>query len=389
MIATCTNQNQSYCKMIRSHFEDVYNFLGEYITLKEIIDQMTNLEMIYTHCGNHHADDATATAFIVSLKFLIDSIYGRYFNYEGFCKRVSGITLDMRKKEKNGEAIIYDIGYGKFDHHDHATQKKRPPKTINGVNDISVPYSSFGLLWQCYGKAYINLEYLVRYNEFPDPILVDKYFEEFDSINIIPIDARDNGIYNLVESNYSETIANFNAFRSTDRNISIFKVIDPNYKRISKDKVFNFACDFADRTLYGWTENILCSIYDDTWVSKILENQDKNDTILVVDRVVRPNDAIFVSNPNIRYIVYPNNRKLGCYYIRCARRSDRYDQYLFDPDQKELYGPGVTYIQGNGRLVNALSRDAAIQACRINDAMIDHSLHINPNAQFEKGSAVM
>ena len=55
----------------------------------------------------------------------------------------------------------------------------------------------------------------------------------------------------------------------------------------------------------------------------------------------------------------------------------------------DLYGPGVTYIQGNGRLVNALSRDAAIQACRINDAMIDHSLHINPNAQFEKGSAVM
>ena len=141
--------------------------------------------------------------------------------------------------------------------------------------------------------------------------------------------------------------------------------------------------------MYGWTENILRSIYDDTWVSKILENHDKNDTILVVDRIVRPNDAIFVSNPNIRYIVYPNNRKLGCYYVRCARRSDRYDQYLFDPDRKELYGPGVTYIQGNGRLVNALSRDAAIQACRINDEMIDHSLHITPNAQFEKGSAVM
>ena len=54
-----------------------------------------------THCGTMHADEIFATAFL-------DLYLGERLVYR---------TTKIEEKTYNEEALVYDIGRGKFDHH--------------------------------------------------------------------------------------------------------------------------------------------------------------------------------------------------------------------------------------------------------------------------------
>ena len=82
-----------------------------------------------THCGTMHADEVFATAF---LSFLFDVRLAR----------VKEITDDDRKRD----VIIYDIGYGKFDHHQEDGR----------VRENGIKYAAFGLLFDYYGKEFLE-----------------------------------------------------------------------------------------------------------------------------------------------------------------------------------------------------------------------------------------
>ena len=86
--------------------------------------KMYNGMTAFTHGGIFHADDVFASALLV------------LFNPEIEIQR--GF-----KVPENFEGIVYDIGGGEFDHHFEGA-----PVRPNGV-----PYSSFGLLWERFGRS--------------------------------------------------------------------------------------------------------------------------------------------------------------------------------------------------------------------------------------------
>ena len=108
----------------------------------EIIKESDKADLI-THSGNFHADEVFAT---VVLSKLIDK------ENITLC-RISAIT-------QNEKGIVYDIGYGEYDHHQPGGNGER----LNGVK-----YAAFGLIWKAFGKEYLksinatNIDEYTRY----------------------------------------------------------------------------------------------------------------------------------------------------------------------------------------------------------------------------------
>ncbi len=83
-----------------------------------------------THSGKFHVDDVISTIFLS--KIMEKIILMRVPSSEN-------INLDNK--------IVYDIGYGEFDHH----QKDARARRKNGIY-----YSSIGLLWKKFGQKYLE-----------------------------------------------------------------------------------------------------------------------------------------------------------------------------------------------------------------------------------------
>ena len=121
-----------------------------------------------THSGRFHVDDVISTIF---LSKIINKIV------------LSRVPTIENKNVK--DKIVYDIGFGEFDHH----QKNR-----NGQRDNGIYYSSIGLLWKKFGKEYLKK---IRVKN------IDKTFEYIDRELIQNIDATDNMQFDHVENKIS------------------------------------------------------------------------------------------------------------------------------------------------------------------------------------------
>ena len=83
-----------------------------------------------THSGTMHADEVFATAFLHLYK-----------------KDIKVFRTNSIKNDNNQQdCIIYDIGRGKYDHHQIDAEKR----------ENQIPYSSIGLLWREFGKDYLE-----------------------------------------------------------------------------------------------------------------------------------------------------------------------------------------------------------------------------------------
>ena len=138
-----------------------------------------------THNGTMHADEVFATAF---LDFLFKDI-----------KLIRVASIDSKLYS---DKIIYDIGLGKYDHHQVDAK----------VRDNGIKYSSFGLLWQEFGKEYLKQEKVED---------IDEVFDAMDKELIEGIDAIDNGIFPEINAKYkvktlSDVIKLFNPSIFTD-----------------------------------------------------------------------------------------------------------------------------------------------------------------------------
>lgn len=113
-----------------------------------------------THSGTMHTDEVFATAFLDLYK-----------------KDVTIIRLpQIENKEIQDDVLIFDIGRGKYDHHqeDAATRE-------NGIK-----YSSFGLLFRDFGKEYLKQQNIEN---------IDEVFTTVDKELVEGIDAVDNGVF--------------------------------------------------------------------------------------------------------------------------------------------------------------------------------------------------
>lgn len=83
-----------------------------------------------THAGIFHSDDIVSTAFLLLLNPELEII------------RVT----DIKDTDVGEDDIVYDIGLGRFDHHQPGRRMAAP----------DIPYSAFGLLWDAYGRELLE-----------------------------------------------------------------------------------------------------------------------------------------------------------------------------------------------------------------------------------------
>lgn len=244
-------------KMNRLILKNLYNENVE-IT---IVDNEKDADFI-THNGTFHADEVMATCILIN-KFNDIKLY-----------RTSSVT--------NKDAFVYDVGFGKYDHHALDFTKTRK----NGVK-----YASCGLVWEKFGKD------IIQRLKIED---VDSFFNNVDKNLVMDIDRDDNGQSLGVElpvkiQGIPSLIASFN----------------PAWNELSTENVnFLEAVSFAN-TIFN---NVIKKMVSKEEARKIVEEkiEESKDGILVLDSYMPWKDIVLSSiNPKsneILYAIFPSKR---------------------------------------------------------------------------------
>lgn len=270
-----------------------------------------------THSGVFHADEVLATV-----------ILGKIHGNLDICRtnRVESPRLD---------AVVYDIGGGRFDHHMPGG---------NGKRENGVPYSSAGLLWKEYG--------MLLTSGTCDP---DYVWEIIDREIVQGVDAIDNGA--MPRPDYPAQAMSLNGI------VRLFN--NP-----STDESFAEAVSFVE------------TIFDKLWKSAITKAEAKatvkeairkaKDGILVLQEYVPWQDPLFSSEEGdgINYVVYPSAR--GGWNWQCVPDAPgSFDQRKNVPEswkglsggslQKELGVTDATFCHPKGFIGGAASFEGAYQ----------------------------
>lgn len=267
-----------------------------------------------THGGRFHADDVFSAALLKLLNpdIKIHRVFETPDDYDG---------------------IVFDIGYGKFDHHQENAE----------IRENGMPYASFGLLWREFGEG-------IMANLCPAEQAA-KEAAHFDESFIEQLDEDDNtGCGNQLAG----VIGSFNP--SWD---------DEN----PQDKCFYEAVNFAGLILRKRLNGI-ASIYR---AKKLVEEALRNeqDNIVILPRfapwrmVLVPSDAEFV--------VYPSQR--GGYSAQVIptdfdtkeAKCDFPAEWAGKPGEelKKISGIETLHFCHKGRfLISADSLDDVIKACK-------------------------
>ncbi len=212
-----------------------------------------------THAGNFHADDVFSTVF---LEKLYDNI----------------TLIRLKEYQDDKTKLAYDIGLGKFDHHEAGYNEKRP----NGIH-----YCSFGLLWQESGLKYLNKI------QVPNP---EETFKVIDYLLINQIDAIDNGEFNLESA--------FNIYTISDI-IELFRPEDNE----DEDSCFKNAVKYASTLFDLIIKNSIKKVEAIEIIKKKIP--EIKDNILILDTYIPYEFAIFYLNLNVDFVIYPSHR--DCY----------------------------------------------------------------------------
>lgn len=294
------------------------------ITLVKDINEADGI----THNGTMHADEVFATAFL--------SLYFGNFKVA----RVSEVPKDISTK-----TIIYDIGKGKFDHH----------QTDARIRDNGIKYSSFGLLFEEYGLSYLkklklkNTKAIYNY-------LVKDFIEAIDAI--------DNGIFPEIKSIYKiKTVSD------------VIKIFNPSYGSNDKeDEQFIKAVSLAESILTEELKNVIGKVEAGVKVKKIL-NKTKG-PILILDEYLPYEETVLtsLSGKKILFAIYPSNR--GGYGIKTIPISttDKTSRVYFpkewggltNEDLEKVTGiKGSLFCHTNRFLMTASDLDTAIKLAEI------------------------
>lgn len=294
------------------------------ITLVKDINEADGI----THNGTMHADEVFATAFL--------SLYFGNFKVS----RVSEVPKDI-----STNTIIYDIGKGKFDHHQSDAR----------IRDNGIKYSSFGLLFEEYGLSYLkklklkNTKAIYNY-------LVKDFIEAIDAI--------DNGIFPEIKSIYKiKTVSD------------VIKIFNPSYgSNDNEDEQFIKAVSLAESILTEELKNVIGKVEAGTKVKKIL-NKTKG-PILILDEYLPYEETVLtsLSGKKILFAIYPSNR--GGYGIKTIPISttDKTSRVYFpklwggltNEDLEKVTGiKGSLFCHTNRFLMTASDLDTAIKLAEL------------------------
>lgn len=290
----------------------------------KLVDNINEAEYI-THGATMHADELFATAFL-----------------ELYKKELKLFRTNQIDANEYKDKIIYDIGYGEFDHH-MTNAKVRP----NGIK-----YSSFGLLWEKYGKEYLKNQNIDNIDEVYDYITKDI---------VEQIDANDNGQFPKIESNHRVTTLP-----------DVFKLFNPKvFSNEEENTQFIKAVEVA-RTILE--EEILYAITKvktkEIIIDKLKNNNNKN--YLVLDKYLPYEETILTEElgKDILFVIYPSKR--GGYAIKTVPKSIE-DRSLKLPFPKEWKGlrdkeleeksniKGLIFCHSSQFIATVTSLDVAIE----------------------------
>lgn len=225
-----------------------------------------------THAGIFHADEVFATILLEKL----------------FSPLVVARVSELKEHRK--DAIIYDIGYGKFDHH----QVKKAKYREDGIK-----YCSFGLLWKKYGMRYL------KQIQMPCP---KDAFVMFDQDFVEEIDAVDNGEFPKVEALYkvngiSSFIRSFNKTWNEDKD---------------NDEAFLEAVEWARKLFDNEFRVIRSKILARRKVQRAIEKS--KDTILVLEEYLPYREVLQQSKKEINFVLFPSER--GGYVVNAINKEE-------------------------------------------------------------------
>lgn len=221
------------------------------------------LANVVTHGGVFHADEVLAT--VILSKVLGDITVLRTFKVpESF----------------SDDVIVYDIGFGKFDHHQ---------KGGNGARENGVPYAAVGLIWKEYGHKLVE-----------DTVNPELVWSLIDRDLIQGVDATDNGAMPKSGSiahnmSFSNIISSFNPTWDCAE--------DP-------DEAFIKAVEFAETVFENTLKNATAKAKAQKIVEEAIEKSQEH--IMVLDRFVPWQEVIFSSEnakaSEVLFVVFPSNR---------------------------------------------------------------------------------
>lgn len=227
-----------------------------------------------THGGVFHADEVMATV-------ILDRVVEGGVNV----LRTFKVPEDLPE-----DVIVYDIGGGKFDHHQ---------KGGNGTRENGVPYSSCGLIWKEYGMQ------VVEKTGTGNPELV---WNLIDRDLVQGIDALDNGV--MPKADYPAQAMTINTIIS-QCNLNWDEEVDPSL-------AFEKAWVIADMVFENMLANAVSKAKAQSLVDEGIENSQNG--IMNLERFVPWQEYIFSSeNPKakeILFVVFPSNR--GGFNCQCV-----------------------------------------------------------------------
>lgn len=281
-----------------------------------------------THCGTMHADEVFATAF---LSFLFDIKLAR----------VKEITAEDRKRD----VIIYDIGYGKFDHHQEDGR----------VRENGIKYAAFGLLFDYYGKEFLEELGVEK---------VDTVKKAIEQDFIIGLDAIDNGVFPSIDAPYK--------VKTTS---DLIKLFNPSYRSgQDENEQFLKAVSLAQMILSLEIERIIGK--EKAKIKVIEEINRQVGPILILDEYM-PYEEVLLQQENakdILFVMFPSNR--GGYAINTVPQdlTHKEDRLLFPKSWagktgielvKETGVEGSNFCHINRFLVTAKDKDSAYKLANL------------------------
>ena len=220
-----------------------------------------------THSGKFHADEIMATVILNKIM------------------PVNLLRVSEVPKTIKSDIIVFDIGGGKFDHHQ---------KNKNGYRKNGLPYASAGLIWKEFG---INVIKKMSSND--QELNYQAIFQNIDQKLIQGIDAIDNGVPTAINFSFmhiSKILADFNpSWEDTT-------TIEAQFQ-----KAFKMCQEIFDNCVKRAISKEKSRIIVEDFIEK------SSDNILILDYFLPWNDHLLDSkNPkakNVLYCIFPSDRE--------------------------------------------------------------------------------
>lgn len=254
-----------------------------------------------THSGTMHTDEVFATAFLDLYKKDITLI------------RLPQIDIDKIEKD----VLVYDIGRGKYDHHQDDAKTRE-----NGIK-----YSSFGLLFQEFGKEYL------KQLKIED---IEEVFNTIDKELVEGIDAVDNGVFPEINANFK--------VKTLD---DIIKACNPSFgSNQDENEQFIKAVGIAKIIFQETIHNIVGKVKAKKIILQKLKVTEKD--YLELEEYIPYEETILKNEEgnHILFALYPSNR--GGWGIKTIKKSaeDKTDRLSFPENWAGLENKELEKITG-------------------------------------------